>query len=411
MKENKEKSIFEKNFLVYLLGKGLSVLVFLLSIPILIKIYGKENYGNFILIYTTFLMFLSGSVGWINQSIFRYYSKFNDKQHFSDSIITMTIKASIIVGAFLVLIVHFQKTTFLASILIYISFIIGCIYTTKMVECQSSINSRSVTIAEFVRSLSYFVVPICLSLISTDYTVEKMFFGILIGYFLGFLVLTRGNFKIKLIKIKKKFLLSFLFYGMPLSIWMFFSPSTNGLDRYFVKYYLGAEALAQYSAVFDVVFKVFSQFSIPLDSIFQPLIMRMYNENNRSGIKETMSKAVIYLLSIFAVCLSFFVFMDNFIIKNYLGFNDASEIEMLKKIIIPIALAGFIWQLGIMLQKHLEANNKTIYLAVMMMITTVFSFILSLIFVPDYGYVASAYICLASSVLYLLFIYYKVRLT
>ena len=43
---------------------------------------------------------------------------------------------------------------------------------------------------------------------------------------------------------------------------------------------MGAAALTQYTAVYDVVFKVFTQLATPVATIIQPLLMQNYNNKN-----------------------------------------------------------------------------------------------------------------------------------
>jgi len=81
----------ETNFIIYLFGKIISAGAIILSIPIFIKIFGVEEYGNFVFLYTIFLMVFSGFSGWINQGILRFYTLENNHKRMNKEIEQMSL--------------------------------------------------------------------------------------------------------------------------------------------------------------------------------------------------------------------------------------------------------------------------------------------------------------------------------
>jgi O-antigen/teichoic acid export membrane protein len=239
--------------------------------------------------------------------------------------------------------------------------------------------------------------------------INALFLGVLFSYLLS--VLWLSKFKITLPPIrfrgKTRWRKIFLKYGLPLSLWMMFSPTTNGVDRYIIEYSLGTIMLAKYTAVFDIVFKVFSSIAIPFNNIVQPMLIQNYNEKNYTEYKKTVNKALVYLTLIFLLFISGVILLQDFIICRYLGFCEQSL--LLSKLIIPLAFSSYIWQIAILLQKNMEVSNKTFEITIYMLIVVVIIVLLGIIFGPSYGLLASAYISLFTASVYLLLVIYGTK--
>ena len=98
----------EIKFVTYLIGKGANGLIYFLSIPIFIKFCGIELQGNYVFIYTAFLMANSIGTGWISQSVLKFSSKFDQKHSFLkyyNTVIKITnINASVVSLIFILVI-------------------------------------------------------------------------------------------------------------------------------------------------------------------------------------------------------------------------------------------------------------------------------------------------------------------
>ena len=191
---------------------------------------------------------------------------------------------------------------------------------------------------------------------------------------------------------------------------MFLSPSANGVDRFLIKYFVGFAALAEYSALYDIISKVFLQFAQPLGNSAQPILMNAFNKNDDRLFDKTLRKTIFFLTIIFLILAVFFGVSKRFIIVDYLGFTSEDVIVKLSDLFLPLLISTFVWQLAIILQKIIEAKKLTIVLTYYMLITVFSSIILSILFLPKYGYVASAFIMLFSSLFYLGLIIYKLIL-
>lgn len=409
---NSNKYILEKNFIIYLCGKLLTAGASFLSIGLFINLFGEKEYGQYILFFTTFLICLSGSTGWLIQGILRFYSLESDKQKLKKEIDILTMN-SIIVFSFILGVILFCSSADIFTVLIAVLTLYFSVrFSIQTTILQAEIKSVQVIIADIIRVSVYVLLPLILQYFMPFLKpIYCLFLGLFFGFFIASIYLTGTKFPIKFsFTHKGRWSTIFLKYGLPLSLWMVFAPTTNGVDRYILEYSLGVVALAEYTALYDIIFKLFSQMSVPFTKIVQPILISNHNAGNLKQYRQTMLKSAVYLLAMFICFFLVLLSIKDFIIKKYLGF-DFDVYTKLNEIVIPLSISAFLWQVAILIQKDLETKNKTMIMAVFIIITVVISLIANLIFIPIYGYIASAYILLLASIIYLTLIYlYSLKL-
>lgn len=406
----KTKYKLEFNFIIYLIGKVISAGVMIGSIPLFIKYFGIQEYGDFVLYYTTFLMLFAGSSGWIVQGILRFYTLEKNKEKIRSEINQMVLNSFVISALILIGVFSYYDADITLLIIAVCSLFFSLFYTSKITIEQALLKSKNYIITDIIRVSIFLIVPLSLKyFIPSISAIHTLFLGVLFSYVLGSLWLSKFRIIIPTIRFREKTRWGkiFLKYGLPLSIWMVFSPTTNGVDRYVIEYSLGTIMLAKYTAVFDIIFKVFSSIAIPFNNIVQPMLIQNYNEKNYSEYKKTVNKSLLYLTLIFLVFISGAILLQDFIICKYLGFCEQSA--MLSKLIIPFAFSSYIWQIAILIQKNLEVSNKTIEMTIYMIVVVIAIVILGIIFVPLYGLIASAYISVFAACVYLLLIIYGTK--
>lgn len=396
----------EKNFVIYLCGKLITAGASFLSIGLFINLFGEKDYGGYILYFTSFLICLAGSTGWLMQGILRFYSLENNKHRFKQEVDILSVNSTIIFSFILAGILLWSSADFLTIILAIISLYFAVQFSVQSTILQAEIKSLKVIVSDIIRVVIYVTLPI-----ATHYFIPSikpiycLFSGLLLGFLIATIYLSGFKFPTKFsFKHKSRWSTIFLKYGLPLSLWMVFAPTTNGVDRYVIEYSLGVVALAEYTALYDIIFKLFSQMSVPFTRIVQPILVQNYNLGNIEVYKKTMLKSGLYLLLMFMIFFLGLFLIKDFIIKDYLGFK-LDVYNQLNLIVIPLSISAFFWQVAILLQKDLENKNKTLMMAVFILITVILSLIANLLLIPIYGYVASAYVLLCSSVLYLLLIF------
>lgn len=399
----------ELKVVTYFLGKIFSAIISLIIIPLFISWFGQEKYGEYILIYTTFLIFLSGSIGWINQSMIKFHSDYKeDRNSFYHKVHELTLQVSFITLIPLLVFIYFSTSASLLLLaIIGLGFLFACKYTSLLIENQAQLNSVKFSVAEIIRLSVFFGSVYFLNIASLFDELETIFLGLLLSYFIAFFFLNKRIILKDLypkIRLEKTLIKKFIAFGLPLSLWMMLSPGTNGIDRYIINYSLGAIALAQYTAVYDVVFKIFTQLANPINSVYQPLLMKIYSDGDKTLFNKTLKKGLFYLVLIcFPVFILVYLFQD-FILINYLGFSDLEIVNKLKQIIIPLMISSLTWQIAIIYQKQLEAKGKTLLMTIILLIVICLFSVLTVFLIPYYGIIIMAYISVSSSITYLMLI-------
>ena len=400
----------ELKVITYFFGKFFSAAISLAIIPLFINWFGEIKYGEYILIYTTFLIFISGSMGWINQSVIKFHADYDtNRNEFYKKAHNLSYQIAIIASIPLLCLVFLSVKNITTALLVFIAlgFIFACRYTSKLFESQAELKSLKFTLAEIVRLSTFFSSVYFFRILNFFNPLETIFLSLLLGYFVAFIFLNKGisvlDFRVSF-KFDKDLTRKFIAFGLPLSVWMMLSPSANGVDRYILNYYLGASALAQYAAVYDVIFKVFTQLANPINSVYQPLLMKINSTGNRKSFNNTMKRAILYLSLICIPTFLIIYWYQDFILINYLGFNEAETLHQLKQLIVPLAISGFVWQIAIIMQKQLEAKNKTLLMAGTMLFVVILFSIATILLIPRFGILAAAYTAVLSSIFYLMII-------
>nr|HBH24637.1 hypothetical protein [Cytophagales bacterium] len=398
------KSVGHK-VLVYFVGKAITALISLMIIPLFIRWFGSENYGKYILTYVTFLIFISGSIGWINQSIIKFHGDFANRDQFYKKAHNISYIFSLLSVIPLLLTVSFSLSTsssFLVYALLGVAYVFACRYTSLLIERQSEIRPLEYTLAEIIRLLSFLIATYFFRLVPYLQSIEVIFSGLLVSYFLSYLYLKKSlrinDFKVN-IKVDFQLVKKFFFFGIPLSVWMVFSPGTNGVDKYILNYFVGPAVLAYYAAVYDVIFKVFIQVVNPINSVFQPLLMNIHSEGDGHLFTRALKRALLYLFIVCTPLLCAVYFFQDYILGDYLGISDAHALGILKKLILPIALSAVIWQIAIILQKRLEAKEQTLQLTIYIIIVVLINSIFSIWLIPKYDFSVLGYINLGGSLM------------
>lgn len=400
----------ELKIITYFIGKMFSALIMLLIIPCFITWFGKEKYGEFILIYTTFLIFLSGSIGWINQSMIKFHSEHEDhieKYYANVHMLTQQVALIVLIPFLTFIFFTSEQASITLIIILAIAFFYACKYTSKLIEYQTKLKSIKYTIAEVLRLLTYFGIVFIFKENEYISVLELIFLAICLSYLIGFLFLNKGFNQIKIsFNFDKKMIKTYLSFGLPLSLWMVFSPGANGLDRYIISYSLGAVALAQYTAIYDVVFKAFTQLANPINSVYQPLLMKIYIKGDLVLFNKTVKKAIVYLILISIPVFITIYLLQDFIIIEYLKFEKPEDVILLKQILIPLMLSSLFWQIAIIIQKRLEAEKKTLKMTLILISVIVFYSLVAIIFVSYLGIILIAYLSTIASISYLIIIMY-----
>ena len=71
-------------------------------------------------------------------------------------------------------------------------------------------------------------------------------------------------------------------------------------------------------------------------------------------------------------------------------------------LLFPILVGGFLWQFALLCHKPLEMDQRTGLMVMLMLVALIFNLLGNIIYLPQYGVIATAYTYIASASVYIL---------
>jgi O-antigen/teichoic acid export membrane protein len=408
---NQDHLLMVKDSFKYAVTKLIPGLMGLMTIIVFIRMIGPEEYGKYS-IQLSFLMAISAfSIGWLNQSTLRYYSRYQTAASLS-RVFGLGILVSILFGLVVLGIASrysiFDSLTGSESLIGFILFVALCAFQFLSTLFRAQLKPINVIIITTVQSILGLLIPVIL-LSMFEQSHRFLLIGLAMSYctppiiffFVNINRVKKFWFKENSIHKSRHILVEFLKYGTPLSLWFALSLSLALLDRFFIKYYFEYETTGIYASFTDLVVRVFSILLFPLTLAVHPRIMSAWNTNKQSAAIALWWKALQYQLGIFIVLMAVvYIFTDN--IFNMLMVILPDLNVSYSFLLMPILAGGFLWQFALLCHKPLEMDQRTKLMALLMLAALCVNLIGNIVYLPHYGIIATAYTYIASATVYII---------
>ena len=408
---NQDHLLMVKDSFKYAVTKLIPGLMGLMTIIVFIRMIGPEEYGKYS-IQLSFLMAISAfSIGWLNQSTLRYYSRYQTAALLS-RVFGLGILVSILFGLVVLGIASrysiFDSLTGSESLIGFILFVALCAFQFLSTLFRAQLKPINVIIITTVQSILGLLIPVIL-LSMFEQSHRFLLIGLAMSYctppiiffFVNINRVKKFWFKENSIHKSRHILVEFLKYGTPLSLWFALSLSLALLDRFFIKYFFEYETTGIYASFTDLVVRVFSILLFPLTLAVHPRIMSAWNTNKQSAAIALWWKALQYQLGIFIVLMAVvYIFTDN--IFNMLMVILPDLNVSYSFLLMPILAGGFLWQFALLCHKPLEMDQRTKLMALLMLAALCVNLIGNIVYLPHYGIIATAYTYIASATVYII---------
>ena len=383
----------------------------LIAVIIFIRMIGVEEYGKYSVQLSFFMAYSSLTVGWLNQSTLRYYSKYqNDQQlpqiFFIGLVFSLLLGSLILVIGSLV-IVNNQKFP-LTSIGLAL-FLALCSFQFLSAVLRSQLRPNVIIVVTVLQSLLGVVLPfLLLWVLSPNH--KYLLLGLAGSYIalpLVFLAFNIDRFKIFWPiasggRHHSKLILSeFFHYGFPLSLWFGISLSLPFFDRFFIEYFYSFEITGIYASFTDLVIKIFSILLFPLTLAAHPRIMSSWNNNDQAGAIILWRQALQYQMVIFIILIGVLYLAASRIFDLIMLILPGLDLSY-SFLLFPILVGGFLWQFALLCHKPLEMDQRTGLMVVLMLGALIINLLGNIIYLPRYGIIATAYTYIASASVYIL---------
>jgi len=422
--------------MIYFLGKILPAVLNLFSVSIFVRLIGTKEYGKYMLLLTLILLIGNISSGWICQGILRFLSSCNtssEKEAFKATISRSSFYSisTVIISIIIMASVFIEKSfslLFFSSIILAFHFL----YTVRSAMVQAELKPRKLLLAEMLRAGINLIVPLFLIFAFAETNYKVLLCGALSSFVTGWFLLSERSFQLRsihdvinncasfsgtLIKrclnFNKYAYKSFDFavmkkiwsYGWPMTLWLGISTLVNVSDRYLIKYFIDYESVGTYSAIYDVIYKSFSIWMLPITMAAHPMITKLWNDHDKKNAVIILNRVIKYQIILFLPIVPILYFSAPFIVKLILGAED----QMAVGIVLPVAIGAFLWQLCMLVHKPMELKLRTKTMVAFVSIALVSNIIGNVVLIPHYGFIAAAYTTILSSIIYyfLTFTYFR----
>jgi O-antigen/teichoic acid export membrane protein len=396
----------------YFLSKVVPGMMGFLSVLVFVRLVGVEQYGRYAVLFAFVMASASGFAGWLSQGILRFQSQSRnptEEESFLRSAVTGTI-LSVVAGEIVlaVAIPAFGVQTGWPLLISLAFFAVLLVYAVTLARFQASLRSSTVLRFEAVRSIGGFAIPVALMWATHSRDYRLLLLGIALGYLLPQFesVFSRAKAHVvsarrtqpSLSGVQSKVLIELWRFGWPVALWMLCQQSMLVSDRFFVQKFVGYSDAGIYSSMFDTVVRSFSLLFMPITLAVHPLVMNRWNAGSRRHALQAIRSGVKYQILMFVpivVCLTAFA---PWMSRLVLGRSNAEAAA----IVLPLALGGFLWQICLLAHKPLEILCQTTRMLAGILVALAINVAGNWLLVPKYGYMASAYLTVASSAAYLL---------
>lgn len=347
--------------------------------------------------------------GWLSQAILRYQSVALVDPYRYFQILKLAVSASMFMGlvAIVAIISLYQAgdrsavTFFAASVLV-----IGLIaHTVSVSSLQAEFRPTLVALLETLRAM--FALPLAIGLlvyVAADFRLALLAIGISYagsGAFAWVGVTRAARLRVpRAINSpstdRMTSLRGMYSFGWPLSVWLGVALAFPVADRFLIQQLVGVEASGIYAAVYDIVYRGCGFALIPIVLASHPRIMRAYSENqNAYALKIIRNALLVQAVICIIVSLIFWLLGPAIAALIFPQLPGDSVV-----LFVPLAVAGCLWQIGLMTHKVIEMSEKTSVLLFLLGASLAIAILMNIWALPRYGVVGAAYSLLLASIVY-----------
>ena len=396
----------------YFLSKIVPGLMGFLSVLVFVRIMGVEQYGRYAVVFALVTASAAGLAGWLSQGILRFQSQWREPaeaEDFLHSAVAGTILSVAVGGLALgIAIPTLGLRQGWALVISLALFGVLLVYTVTLARFQASLRSKQVLRFEAARSIGGFLIPVTLMWITGSKDYRVLLLGIALGYSLPLFnpIFSRAKAQMEPARFRnsslslahRKVLNELWRFGWPVALWMLCQQGLVVSDRYFLQRFSGYSEAGVYASMYDVIVRSFSLLFMPITLAVHPLVMNRWNVGSRKDALHAIRAGMKYQALLFIPVGVALAVLAPWVSRLVLGKVNAGA----AKIVVPLAVGGFLWQVCLLSHKPLEILCQTRRMLAGILVALAINVGGNWMLVPRYGYRASAYLTVASSAAYLL---------
>jgi O-antigen/teichoic acid export membrane protein len=398
----------KKDVLIYFAGKIIPALVNLAIIILAVRFLGKAEYGRYSLVFYAVMLLSTLSFGWIQQSILRFLSAYPEEQDsVTNRFFFLTLISSILalLAGLLLCVFYFHFSwTDTAVVMVYILFYNLFLFHLSLNQAKR--KSLHYAMLEGTYNLLFLVLFFVLVLMFNQRLYIVLFMAMVVALLLTEVLrvtvfhAVKGVPDISRIDFQRDFTKRVFSFGFPITIWLFLSYFLNISDRFIIKEFSNYENVGTYAAIKDFIIKIATFSTIPILLAYHPAIVEKWNSNRKQEAMRLVREGLTYCSVIALAVFIFFLFFQD------LFYSRVLHLQVSHPVAVSAALVGsaFAWQAAMLLHKPLELLLKPKLMLLAIVSALAVNTLANLVFVPVFGYLASAVISMVSVLTYVIVI-------
>jgi O-antigen/teichoic acid export membrane protein len=401
--------------LAYFLSKLVPGFFGFITVPVLIRLIGVDQYGRLAVLLPLLMAFGGAGGGWLAQGMLRFHPTSRDDAaihaRFHHAVLLAAVFSLVITGAVLcvlLIVLGYGAPGVSIGVGLCCSFLA---YNLALTKLQSELRPAVVMKWEMLRSTAGFVLPVLLVCLPGSRNFQMALLGLALAYVLAAsLAIWAGTtLKVRLLphlaQAKSEMLPKLWRFGWAVGVWLLLFQILPVIDRSVIQRFAGYHQAGIYASLYEISIRSFSLLAFPLTQAAHPRIMRCCNEGNHQEAYDIIKRSIRYQLLIFLPLILFVFLFARRIAFLILGFEDAAAASILPLLI----MGGFFWQMALLAHKPLEIRERTKVMLLGMAAIVIVEFAANCLLVPIYGYRISAYVVVGCSLLYLAIVFYLGR--
>lgn len=374
-----------RDTLIYAAGKILPAVSVLGLMWAGLRYLGSADYGKYILLANTSTTITAFSSGWIQQSIIRYSGMGMEKHEsigrmpFNRLLFFSSLFAALVTG--LVCRAYLGESWAVSSAACLYTLIFNA-YTIQLSLLQSGMNAKRFALTESLAAAAGILIVLTVFLVLPAPGFLFMLGGTATGYLTA--LLFNSGITSKLPKKNDIHLLfkRYISFGGPLTVWLFLSSLFNIADRFMIEHYFSYREVGQYSAVYDLIYKISAFLSVPVLLTYHPRIAGDWNRSDFHSAGRHIRAAVFLEIILMFLMFLAFLLLGSTLLPLLLNetWGEAATWHY------QLIFSSMIWQISMFLHKKMEMMMKLHIMLAGIILSLVLNLTLNTMLLPVYGF-------------------------
>jgi O-antigen/teichoic acid export membrane protein len=392
---------FIKKLGFYSFGSVMTLLAGFVSFPLFTRMLSPADYGLMSLINLTSALCITFCKGGLQQALIREWDTNNDQNRV---VVSTALFGSMLIcsGVFIL----FGVAAAVASYACHsVTYLLIFLLTSGLVLTETIKSIIFNKIRAMQQALKYNCLTITakygqiLFAIAFMYVIGSTAYSLLAGFIVASVLIVLwmlfrekkviGVSSFEFTKFK-----SMLSFGFPLIFFELTNQLLTFVDRYFIGFYKGAEAVGKYSAAYNLTFYIQNLLVASVSLTIYPMIVEKLNKDGYAASKVFIQDCLLWFCLIgSAITLGFAAIgSDLFILTASSKYAEAAVI------IAPVICGGFLYGIFTVAAGELFVLKSTRIMAIIMGIAAIMNIVLNMILIPYMGLLGAAYATLVPEI-------------